>query len=77
MDTESARTQLLTDLTPWTQYAVTITPYKGQYTGQESRVVIAKTGPDGKYISQFKFNSVDYEQHVEKKKHMKIVVQCA
>ena len=53
MDTESARTQLLTDLTPWTQYAVTITPYKGQYTGQESRVVIAKTGPDGKYISQF------------------------
>ncbi|XP_071806287.1 roundabout homolog 2-like isoform X1 [Asterias amurensis] len=49
MDTESARSQLLTDLTPWTQYAVTITPYKGQYTGQESRVVIAKTGPDVPY----------------------------
>ena len=45
----SAREYLLTDLTPWTQYAITISPFHGQYTGQESQVVIAKTGPDGEF----------------------------
>ncbi|XP_038047946.1 roundabout homolog 1-like isoform X2 [Patiria miniata] len=45
---DHAREQMktVTNLTPWTKYAITVTPVNSLFVGRESQVFIGKTGPD-------------------------------